>query len=565
MIPRTAVPPPTPSTPTAVLETHEVTNQVPPLAADNLFTTDAALGEAVEREGAPWARAGLAAFGEELGDAELRELATQANRFSPELATHDPCGHRIDEVVYHAAYHELMRRGVEAGVHALAWREERAGAHVARLARHYLLTQVETGVMCPLTMTFAAVPALRLEPAVAEEWVPRVTSLVYDPGARPASEKAGCLMGMAMTEKQGGSDLRSNTTRARPVGGGEYLLTGHKWFCSAPMSDAFLTLAQTEHGLTCFLVPRWLDGGRRGAGPRNPFHLQRLKDKLGNRSNASAEVEYRDTWARRVGEEGRGVASIIKMVDHTRLDCMSGSAGILRRALVEALHHAAHRTAFGRRLAEQPLMRNVLADLVLESEAATALLFRVGRAYDEAEADETLRPLRRLLTAVGKYFLTKRCPAFVAEALECLGGNGYVEESILPRLYREAPVNSVWEGSGNVICLDVLRAVGREPEVVPALVEELRQARGGDRRYDRFLADVEQELTDRHDAEPRARRLVERLALALQGAQLVRHAPAAVADAFCAARLAGDAGREYGTLPPGVDLGAILERGRAGG
>jgi len=550
MITRTAV-----SRPAPPVETHEVTNQVPPWTGRNLFETDTALAEAVEREGASTFREELAAFGHELGRPEIQELGFLANRYPPELRTHDPRGHRIDEVVFHPSYHELMRRGVEAGVHALAWRGERRGAHVARLAKHYLLTQVEAGVMCPLTMTFAVVPALRLEPEVAAEWEPRATSLAYEPGARPAAEKAGCLLGMAMTEKQGGSDVRSNTTRAQALGGGEYLLTGHKWFCSAPMNDAFLTLAQTEAGLTCFLVPRWLEGGK-----RNPFLIQRLKDKLGNRSNASAEVEYRDTWARRVGEEGRGVVTIIEMVNHTRLDCMSGSAGLMRQALVQAVHHTAYRSAFGRLLSAAPLMQNVLADLALDSEAATALVLRVGRTYEEAERDETLRPLRRLLTAVGKYYLTKRCPPYVAEALECLGGNGYVEESILPRIYREAPVNSVWEGSGNVICLDVLRALHRDESLIPALLDELRQARGGDRRYDRFLDQVETELADRDDVEVRARRLVEKLALALQGSVLVRQAPAAVADAFCATRLGGETGREYGTLSPRTDFQGILER-----
>ncbi len=539
--------------------THEVFNQPPLLEDYNPFTADPALREAVRREGADWAEDELTAFGELTGKPVIIMLGDLANRHPPRLITHDRYGHRVDEVEYHPAYHQLMRIGVEAEIHALPWNHPRPGAHVARAARHFLFTQVEAGVHCPLTMTFAAVPALRAQPEIAEEWLPRVTSAVYDPMMRPPDDKAGCLIGMAMTEKQGGSDVRANTTRAVPVGRGgpgeEYLLTGHKWFCSAPMCDAFLALAYTEHGLSCFLVPRWRPGGS-----RNRLLLQRLKDKLGNRSNASCEIEYRDTWARMVGEEGRGVRTIIEMVNHTRLDCMIGSAALMRQALAQAAHHAAHRSAFGRLLKDQPLMRNVLADLALESEAATVLAMRVARAYDdEAEAPES-RALRRIATAIGKYWVTKRGPAMVCEALECHGGNGYVEESIMSRIYREIPLFSIWEGSGNVICLDVLRALARDPAALPALFDELSEAKGADRRYDRLLAELERELAHREDAEARARWIVERLALALQAGLLLRHAPSYVADAFCAARLGGEAGHEYGTLPSGLDFERIARR-----
>lgn len=551
-----------------MVATHDVVNQPPPLEDIDLFSTDTVLREGVHREGAAWANAELADFGARVGRAETIELGHLANRHEPELRTHDRFGHRLDTVRFHPAWHELMALGVGAEIHALPWNRPRAGAHVARAAKHFLLTQVEAGVGCPLTMTFAAVPALRAEPALANEWIPRLISTIYDARFVPAADKKGCLMGMAMTEKQGGSDVRANTTRAvrNPQDGeGVYRLTGHKWFCSAPMCDAFLTLAQTDAGITCFLVPRFLPDGA-----RNGFFLQRLKSKLGNRSNASSEVEYRDTWARRVGEEGRGVPTILEMVGHTRLDCTLGSAALMRQALAQAQHHAAHRHAFGRRLLDQPLMRNVLADLALESEAATTLMLRVARAYDDAdgatdgEEAEAPRALRRILTAIAKYWVCKRAPTMVVEALECHGGNGYVEESILPRLYREAPLSSIWEGSGNVMCLDVLRAMQREPETVPALLDEFRLAQGADRRYDAALAELDTLLADRRDPQAGARRLVERLALLAQAGLLLRHAPPAVADAFCAARLAGEGGLAFGTLPSGVDLDGLLKRALLG-
>jgi putative acyl-CoA dehydrogenase len=487
----------------------------------------------------------------------------QANEHRPVLRSHDRNGNRIDEVEFHPAWHSLMRLGVEHGLHALPWREPRPGAHVARAALFATLAQVEAGVGCPLSMTYSVVPALRAEPEVAAEWVPRVTSLSYDPRLIPSWEKTGAVCGMAMTEKQGGSDVRANTTRAVRIGGGdEYEITGHKWFCSAPMSDAFLVLAQssgqTPGGLTCFLLPRFTPDGA-----RNRFHIQRLKDKLGNRSNASSEVEFRAAWARRIGEEGRGVPAILEMVVHTRLDCVIGSAASLRQGTAQAIWHARHRRTFGGLLADHALMRNVLADLAVESEAATVSMMRLARAFDEADSgDAAALSLKRLATAVLKYWICKRAPVHAAEALECLGGNGYVEEWPLARLYREAPLNSIWEGSGNIQCLDVLRALQKAPESLSGLLWEIAQARGGDARLDIFAAALREDFArlDPAEAETRARWLVERLALALQASLLVRHAPPAVADAFCATRLAGEGGRAFGTLPPGTDFGAILER-----
>jgi putative acyl-CoA dehydrogenase len=540
--------------------THEVLNQPPPLEGYNLFDADHALHEALHREGAGWAEEHVRRLGA-LAGGEAIQWGFQANTYPPVLRTHDRYGHRIDEVEFHPAWHALMRAAVAHGLHALPWREPRPGAHVARAALFFQLGQVESGHGCPISMTYSAVPALRAQPEIAAEWEPRLHSTEYDPRMLPAPQKTGALCGMAMTEKQGGSDVRANTTRAvplsRPGPGAEYAITGHKWFCSAPMCDAFLVLAQTERGLSCFLLPRWLPDGT-----RNRFHIQRLKDKLGNRSNASSEVEFDAAWARMVGEEGRGVPTIIEMVNHTRLDCVIGVAAIMRQAVAQATHHAAHRAAFGKALIDQPLMRNVLADLCLESEAATAAMMRLARAYDEGPHDEQQRLFARLATAVVKYWVCKRTPIHVAECLECLGGNGYVEESMLPRLYREAPLNSIWEGSGNVICLDVLRAMGRSPESVEAFFAEIALAEGTDRRLDAFVAALRKELTDFEAIEARARRLVEHLALALQAALLVRCGDAAVADAFCASRLSGDHGLAFGTLPAGVEFGKIIERAR---
>ncbi|MEW6273335.1 MAG: acyl-CoA dehydrogenase family protein [Thermodesulfobacteriota bacterium] len=546
--------------PLTELATHSVRNQVPPLEDYNLYDADPALAEALHREGAGWAEEQVRAFGALLGSERVLHLGFDANRHLPELHVFDRYGQRVDEVEYHPAYHELMRLAIEHGMPSLPWTEDRPGAHVAHSAMLYLLSQVEAGVCCPLTMTYAVVPALRRQPEVAAEWEPKVVARVYDPRCVPASEKQGVTFGMAMTEKQGGSDVRSNTTRARALGtggpGGEYELTGHKWFCSAPMSDAFLTLAHTERGLSCFLVPRW-----RPDGTRNPFFVQRLKDKLGNRSNASSEIEYQGTWARMVGEEGRGVRTIIDMVHHTRNDTVAAPASFMRQAVMQAAHHAAHRVAFGKRLVEQELMRNVLADLALEAEAATVLAMRISRGFDDAErGGDEARAFSRIATAVAKYWLNKRAPGHVVEALECLGGAGYVEESVMARLYREAPLNGIWEGSGNVICLDVLRAMVREPGSLEAFLAEVELARGADRRLDAATAALRTELADGSDVELRARRVTERMALVLQGALLVRHAAPAIADAFCASRLDGEHGAAYGTLPRGVDLGALIAR-----
>lgn len=537
----------------------QVFNQPPPLGGIDLFAADRVLVEAVRREGAGWAEEGLRAFGAICGRAETLRLGVQANEHRPVLRTHDRTGARLDEVEFHPSWHALLGLGVGHGLHALPWREPRPGAHVARAAAFMLLAEVEAGVGCPLSMTYSAVPALRRQPELAAVWEPRLTALRYDPHFLPAERKAGALCGMAMTERQGGSDVRANTTRAVPLAGGgpggEYELTGHKWFCSAPMCDVFLVLAQAPGGLSCFLLPRFTPDGE-----RNRFHLQRLKDKLGNRSNASSEVELDGAWAVLVGEEGKGVQTILEMVNHTRLDCGLGAAAGMRRATAEAIHYATHRRAFGRTLREQPLMCNVLADLALESEAATVAVLRLARSYDEAAAgDPAAAAFRRLATAVLKYWLTKRVPPHAAEALECLGGNGFVEEWPLARLYREAPLNSIWEGSGNVQCLDVLRAAAREPEALAAVVAEVEAARGADRRLDAWAERLRGELARRDDPEPRARRLVERLALGLQASLLVRHAPPAVADAFCASRL-DDGGHAFGTLPPGADLGALVDR-----
>ncbi|MGW3117181.1 acyl-CoA dehydrogenase family protein [Streptomyces sp. NPDC001107] len=537
--------------------THTVTNQPPPLDGYDVFTSDRALTAAVERHLAPElldeAHGDLTALGRASGSAQLQEWAVQANENPPRLRTHDRHGHRIDEVDFHPAWHRLLGKGVAAGLTA-AW--VRPGGHVRRAAAFMVWTQVEAGNLCPLSMTHAAVPALRTDPALAAEWEPRLTSMVYDRELRPARLKAGALFGMGMTEKQGGSDVRANTTAARPLAEeGTYELTGHKWFCSAPMSDGFLVLAQAPDGLTCFLVPRVLEDGT-----RNVFLIQRLKDKLGNRSNASAEVEFDGTWARRVGEEGRGVRTIIDMVAATRLDCVLGSAGLMRQAVAQAVHHCTYREAFGAKLVDQPLMRNVLADLALESEAATTLAMRLAAAYDDGGEQE--RALLRIAVPAAKYWVTKRCAPVAVEAAECLGGNGYVEESGLPRLVRESPLNSIWEGAGNVQALDVLRALRREPQALNAYLQEVGRARGADHRLDGAIKDLLTELADLDGIEGRARRLTERLALVLQGSLLVRFAPPEVADAFCASRLGGDSGAAFGTLPHTLDLASVVERAR---
>jgi putative acyl-CoA dehydrogenase len=537
-------------------DTHEVVNQPPPLSGYDVFASDLALVEALDREGPRWAADELHELGIRAGSFEAQELGRRANEQPPVLRTHDRYGNRVDIVRYHPAYHDLMSVAVGHGLHAAPWADDRRGAHVARAAKIIVWYQVDGGHICPISMTYSVVPALRHAPATAEEWEPRLTSREYDPSNQPAALKTGATCGMAMTEKQGGSDVRANTTVAAPAADG-FLLTGHKWFCSAPMSDAFLMLAQAPKGLSCFLVPRW-----RPDGTRNAIHIQRLKDKLGDRSNASSEIELFDTWGTLIGEEGRGIRTIIEMVNHTRLDCVLGSTSIMRQAVAQATWHTHHRRAFGARLDEQPLMANVLSDLIVESEAATAAALRLARAFGADPHDEHEQRLKRLVTPIIKYWTCKRAPQHAAEALECLGGAGYVEESDLPRLFRQSPLNGVWEGSGNVICLDVLRAIAREPASLDAYWEEVGLAAGADHRLDESIALLRKECDDLEQIESRARRLVERLATVFQGSLLVRHTPGPVADAFCASRLSADYGRAFGTLPPGLDTRSIIERAR---
>src|SRR5215208_3443056 len=517
--------------------THEVLNQPPPLEGVNFFDADVPLREALEREGGGWGIDRVRDLGSVCGSPEAHEHSRRAERNEPRLVTHDRFGNRVDRVDYDPSWDWLLRLGVEREVPSLPWRDPQAGAHVLRAALFHVLGQVNAGVMCPISMTYSAVPALRRDPVLAAEWEPRLTL--------PDLER-GALAGMAMTEKQGGSDVRANTTRAEPAGDGDWEITGHKWFCSYPSCDVFLTLAQTPAGLSCFLFESNDPG----------FRVQRLKDKLGTRSLPSSEVEFKGVRARLVGEEGRGVQTIIRMVNHTRLDCLIGSTASMRWGLAQAVHHARHRSAFGKLLAEQPAMQNVLADLAVESEAATAAAFRIARAYDEQDA-----PFRRFATAVAKYWVCKRATPHAAEALECLGGNGYVEESGMPRLLRDAPLNSIWEGSGNVAALDVLRATVKEPEGLPAFMAECELGRGGNSLLDAHLDKLR---AAKPPAEPEleARRIVEELALALQASLLVRNAPPEVADAFCAGRL-GEGGRAFGTLPAGVDAPAIVERALA--
>ena len=542
------------------LATHEVFNQPPPLEDYNLCRSDAALVEALAREGAAGHAAAIDAYGAELGQAENLEHGRLANVFPPVLKTHDRYGQRVDEAEFHPGYHALMALGMKHGQHSIAW-EGKPGGHVAHAAMLYMMYQVEAGVCCPLTMTYAVKPALQHQPEATAFWQQGVMSRSYDSRSIPAAQKTGLTMGMAMTEKQGGSDIRANTTRAVARGrqgpGEIYELTGHKWFCSAPMCDAFLTLAYTEEdaGVSCFLVPRW-----RQDGSRNAIQLQRLKDKLGNKANASSEIEYHGAEAIMVGEEGRGVRTIISMVTHTRLDCTIGPTALMRQAVIQAGHHVEHRMAFQRKLSQQPLMRNVIADLSLEQEAATMLSMRLARAFDEGARDEQSAAFARLGVAVGKYWTCKRVGVVVGEAMECLGGAGYVEETILPRLYRESPLNGIWEGSGNVICLDVLRAMQREPESVEAFVAEINAARGRDTRLDRAIDDLMGELGRLEDIEFRARAVVERMALTLQATLLTAHAPTAVADAFLASRLDGNWGHAFGTLEPGLDLQPMIDR-----
>jgi putative acyl-CoA dehydrogenase len=533
-----------------VSATHEVTNQAPPLVGHDPIAGDAALAEACVRHADDATLDSLRDLGRLAGSEQAQEWGRLANENPPKLRTHDRFGHRVDEVEFHPTWHELMRTAVEHGLAGAPWADESAHAHVRRAAGYLGWTQVEMGHACPTTMTYAVVPALRRAPELAAHYEPGLTSRAYQFGLAEPTGKAGLIAGMGMTEKQGGSDVRANTTRAVPQPDGTYRLTGHKWFTSAPMSDLFLVLAQLDEGVSCFLVPRVLPDGA-----RNVFRIQRLKDKLGDRSNASSEVEFDGTTGWLVGEPGRGVPAIIEMVNTTRLDCVLGSAATVRAALTQALHHAQHRSAFGARLVDQPLMQNVLADLAVESEAATALAIRLAAALDAGET-----PFLRLAGAAAKFWVCKRTPGVVAEAMEVLGGNGYVEESGLPRLYRQAPLNSIWEGSGNVIALDVLRAMGRSSDTLAAVSAEIELARGADSRFDDAVKRMHAELGDPDGLPLRARRVAGLLALGLQGSLLLRHAPGAVAEAFCATRLGGDWGAVLGTLPAGVPTREIVDR-----
>jgi len=539
-------------------DTHEVINVGRELQDYNLYTSDAALREAVAREGAAWAEADLESSGARFGAADYLELGNLANRHQPELDTHDRFGNRIDLVRFHPSYHALMQTAIESGLHSSPWTEPGPGAHVARAAKYYMHSQVEAGHGCPITMTFAVVPALRMQPDLAAQWEPLITARSYDPRNVPVDRKSGITVGMAMTEKQGGSDVRANTTRAYPLGAGgpgeAYELVGHKYFVSAPMCDAFLVLAQAPGGLSCFLLPRW-----RPDGSKNPLQVLRLKRKMGNASNASSETELRGALAWMVGEEGRGVRTIIEMVAMTRFDCMIGSTGGQRMALTQAIHHCSLRKAFGALLIDQPLMRNVLADLALEQEGSLALTMRMARAMDHRD-DEHEDLLVRLAVPVGKYWICKRTPAHAYEALECIGGSGVMEDCMMPRLFRESPVNAVWEGSGNVQCLDVLRAMQKSPEAVDAFFAELDQARGSNSLFDAHVAALRKELRDPAELEYRARDITDRMALALQAALLLQHAPGAIGGAFARSRLSASGDRNFGSLPRGVDCAAIIER-----
>ena len=551
--------------PTAALDlygavTHEVINQPVELANYNLFSTDAALAEAVAREGANWASNDLADFGGRIGTAEYLDLGAQANRHLPEFDTHDRYGRRVDLVRFHPSYHQFMKTSIEEGLHSSPWTDPRKGAHVARAARVYMHSQVESGHGCPISMTFAAVPALNLQSDITKEWLPKITARVYDPRNLPIDQKQGVTIGMAMTEKQGGSDVRANTTRAIPVSTGgpgrEYELIGHKFFVSAPMCDAFLVLAQAPGGLSCFLVPRW-----RPDGTKNPLQVLRLKKKMGNASNASSETELRGALGWMIGKEGRGVATIIEMVAMTRFDCMIGSSALMRMALSQAIDHCGQRAAFGKLLIDQPIMQNVLADLALEAEAALSLTMRIARALDN-RSDEREAQLVRIGAAIGKYWICKRTPGVAYEAMECIGGSGVMEDGPMPRLFRESPVNAIWEGSGNVQCLDVLRAMSHTPETLDVYFAEVDSAKGANAAYDRLIATLKEDMRDRTYFEERARDLVDRLAVGLQGATLVKHAPSFVSDAFCASRIEAQGVHQYGALRRGIDFRAIIERAR---
>ncbi|ARU58589.1 acyl-CoA dehydrogenase-like protein [Oleiphilus messinensis] len=538
--------------------THEVQNQPTELVDYNLFSTDTALQESVAREGGSWGLQELNDFGALTGQRDYIELGYLANENKPALHTHDRFGHRIDLVKFHPAYHRLMETSINHGLHSSPWSQPRTGAHVVRTAKCYMQSQIEAAHGCPITMTFAAIPSLRNQPELAAVWEPLITSRHYDPANIPALAKKGVTIGMAMTEKQGGSDVRANSTKAYPIGspgpGELYELVGHKFFVSAPMCDAFLVLAQTEKGLSCFLLPRW-----RPDGSKNPLQIQRLKNKMGNVANASSETELRGALAWMVGEEGKGVKTIIEMVSLTRFDCMMGSSAGMRAAINQALHHCQHRSAFGKRLIDQPLMQNVLADLALESEAALTLTMRLANALDNGDQEHDSN-LIRIATAIGKYWICKRTPNHAYEAMECIGGSGVMEDSLMPRLFRESPVNAIWEGSGNVQCLDVLRAMYKEPSTLNAYFQEVQRSRGENKYLDTCIDQLYRALQDTSQFEYNARTLVDQMAVALQASLLIQAGNTNIADSYCLARLSQTGAHHYGTLPKGVDCTGIIER-----
>lgn len=542
-------------------ETHEVTNQPPALENYNAYTQDCALKESVEAHGGVWGQEDLTRFGLLTGAADVIEWGYQANDNKPVLHTHNRHGVRVDEVKFHPAYHQLMSLAIEEGLHASHWLDEKPGAHVVRAAKYYLQCQVEAGHGCPITMTSAAIPALKNQPDLFKAWAPKIMSSHYDPRNLPHTQKTGLTIGMAMTEKQGGSDVRTNSTRAHALdksnaGPGQvYELIGHKYFVSAPMCDAFLVLAQTESGVSCFLVPRW-----RPDGSKNPIQIQKLKNKMGNVSNASSETELRGAMGWMVGGEGRGVAAILDMVAMTRFDCMIGSSAGMRQAVAQITHHCSQRSAFGKLLTDQPLMQNVLADLIIESEAALAITMRIARALDDSDKDEHEKLLVRMGTAVGKYWICKRTPGHAYEAMECIGGMGVMEDGMMPRLYREAPINAIWEGSGNVQCLDMIRAMMKTPESLQAFLQEVNKARGANRLLDHTIDELAAQFADLESLEYRARAIVEKMALTFQASTLIQYGDSTIADAFCRSRLSNNSGWVYGTLPEGIDCGAIIKR-----
>ena len=535
-------------------QTHEVSNQTPPLENYNLFDSDRVLQEALQREGASWAAEQLQSAGAELGTAQAFDLGRVANLNTPVLRAFDSRGNRTDFVEFHPAWHEILTGVMRRGLHSAPWADPKPDAHVARAAAYMMQGQTEAGSLCPTTMTYGAIPALQKGEQRIRDWLPTLYSREHDPRDLPFAQKKGGMIGMGMTEKQGGSDVRANTTQAQAIGNNEYLVTGHKWFFSAPMCDAHLVLAQTPKGPSCIFMPRW-----RPDGSKNPIQVQRLKEKVGNRSNSSSEVEFRDAWGLLLGEEGRGVPTIIEMATYTRLDCCLGTSAGMRQALSQAMHHASHRSAFGARLIDQPLMRNVLADLALETEAAATLSLRMARAFDSLD-NESENAFRRLVTPAAKYWICKRGPELAAEAMEVLGGNGYVDDGMLARIYREMPVNSIWEGSGNIMCLDLLRAFSKTPNVLHVLMAELTPALGRHAAYDTFLGQLQRDFADSSNIETRARRLTQNLTLALQASLLLQHAPDYVSDAFCRSRLAHDWGYNFGTLPANVDFASLLNR-----